>query len=160
MLEQEFVNGLSPSTGYQRLMSARRLSLDELRRFTDIDHKREGALIATTLAAGRERQIGVARYVKEESSPGVAEFAIVLSDDWHRRGLETRLLVSLLIAAKGHGVRRLVVIKLLAKTAEDRYQTAAGLERDLRRCLTQCFIRLMQDCEELRTRTWLPGLHS
>ena len=29
-----------------------------------------------------------------------------------------------------------IVIKLLAKTAEDRYQTAAGLESDLRRCLT------------------------
>jgi len=27
-----------------------------------------------------------------------------------------------------------IIIKLLAKTAEDRYQTAAGLERDLRRC--------------------------
>ena len=27
--------------------------------------------------------------------------------------------------------------KLLAKTAEERYQTAAGLERDLRRCLTE-----------------------
>ena len=26
-------------------------------------------------------------------------------------------------------------MKLLAKTAEDRYQTASGLERDLRRCL-------------------------
>jgi serine/threonine protein kinase len=28
-----------------------------------------------------------------------------------------------------------LVMKLLAKTAEDRYQTAAGVERDLRRCL-------------------------
>ena len=28
-----------------------------------------------------------------------------------------------------------IVMKVLAKTAEDRYQTAAGLERDLRRCL-------------------------
>src|SRR5262249_53550936 len=28
-----------------------------------------------------------------------------------------------------------VVMKLLAKSAEDRYQSAAGLERDLRRCL-------------------------
>ena len=28
-------------------------------------------------------------------------------------------------------------MKLLAKTAEERYQTAAGLERDLRRCLAQ-----------------------
>jgi predicted ATPase len=29
-----------------------------------------------------------------------------------------------------------LVLKLLAKTAEERYQTAGGLERDLRRCLT------------------------
>jgi hypothetical protein len=28
-------------------------------------------------------------------------------------------------------------MKLLAKRAEDRYQTAAGLERDLRRCQTE-----------------------
>ena len=30
-----------------------------------------------------------------------------------------------------------IIMKLLAKTAEDRYQTAAGLESDLRRCLHQ-----------------------
>ena len=29
-----------------------------------------------------------------------------------------------------------LIMKLLAKTAEERYQTAAGLERDLRRCLS------------------------
>jgi RimJ/RimL family protein N-acetyltransferase len=104
-LEQEFVNALSASTGYQRLMSARRPSLEE--RFTDIDYERELALIATTHDQGRERQIGVARYVKL-SSPGDAEFAIVLSDDWQGRGLGTRLLVSLLVAAQNHGVRRLV----------------------------------------------------
>ena len=28
-------------------------------------------------------------------------------------------------------------MRLLAKTAEDRYQTAAGVERDLRRCLAE-----------------------
>jgi RimJ/RimL family protein N-acetyltransferase len=107
-LEQEFVDGLSASTGYQRLMSARRPSLEELTRFTDINHERELALIALTPFHGRERQIGVARYVKEESSPSDAEFAIVLSDDWQGRGLGTRLLVSLLVAAKSHGVRRMV----------------------------------------------------
>ena len=110
-LEQEFVNGLSAPTGYQRLMSTRRPSLEELRRFTDIDYEREMALIATTPVQGGERQIGVVRYVKE-SATGDAEFAIVLSDDWQARGLGTRLLASLLVAAKDHGVRRLVATTL------------------------------------------------
>src|SRR5260370_13781842 len=30
-----------------------------------------------------------------------------------------------------------IVMKLLAKTAEERYQTAAGVEADLRRCLAE-----------------------
>ncbi|MCA1491469.1 AAA family ATPase [Ensifer sp. NBAIM29] len=34
------------------------------------------------------------------------------------------------------GVISAIIMKLLAKTAEQRYQTAAGLEHDLRRCLT------------------------
>ena len=106
-LEQEFVEGLSARTGYQRLMSVRRPSLEELKRLTDIDHDREFALIATTLVQGRERQIGVARYVREPS-PGDAEFAIVLSDDWQGRGLGARLLGSLLVAAKSDGVRRMI----------------------------------------------------
>src|SRR5262245_44404861 len=84
-LEKEFVDRLSPATGYQRLMSTRRLSADEIKRFTDIDYERQMALIATVSEDGHERQIGVARYVKEEASPGEAEFAIVLADDWPRR---------------------------------------------------------------------------
>jgi RimJ/RimL family protein N-acetyltransferase len=102
------VDGLSASTGYQRLMSARHPSLEELRRFTDINPERELALIATMPVRGVPRQIGVARYVKDQSTPGDAEFAIVLSDDWQGRGLGTKLLVSLLAAAKSDGVRRLV----------------------------------------------------
>ena len=35
------------------------------------------------------------------------------------------------------GMVSAIVMKLLAKTAEERYQTAAGLERDLRRCLEE-----------------------
>ena len=30
-----------------------------------------------------------------------------------------------------------IIMKLLAKTAEDRYQSAGGLEHDLRRCLAE-----------------------
>jgi acetyltransferase len=111
-LEQEFVSALSPATSYQRLMSARRLSAAEIRRFTDIDTARELALIATLRVGARERQIGVARYVKDESAPGDAEFAIVLADDWQGCGLGTKLLASLLAAARENGVRRALATTL------------------------------------------------
>ncbi|MCC8935668.1 AAA family ATPase [Bradyrhizobium sp. Arg68] len=39
------------------------------------------------------------------------------------------------------GIVSAIIMKLLAKTAEDRYQTAAGLESDLRRCLTEWEVR-------------------
>jgi acetyltransferase len=105
-LEQEFVNGLSRQTGYQRLLSSRHLSPEEVRRFTEIDVEREYALIATTRDPAGEREIGVARYVKEPDSDA-AEFAIVLADDWQGRGLGHRLLSSLVAQAKRRGVRRL-----------------------------------------------------
>ena len=116
-LEEEFVTRLSPQTGYWRLMSTRRPSPAELRRFTDIDYSREMALIATIVVAGRERQIGVARYVKSEVEDGEAEFAIVLSDDWQGRGLGTALLGKLVEAARRHGVRRLTGTALTENTA-------------------------------------------
>ena len=60
-LERAFVDGLSAATGYQRLMSTRRLSDEEVRRFTDLDPERELALIAVTVVDGKERMLGVAR---------------------------------------------------------------------------------------------------
>jgi PAS domain S-box-containing protein len=45
-----------------------------------------------------------------------------------------------------------IVMKLLAKTAEERYQTAAGLERDLRRCLGAWEVQLRIDAFPLGQR--------
>ncbi|MCW5658740.1 MAG: GNAT family N-acetyltransferase [Burkholderiaceae bacterium] len=106
-LAQEFVNGLSPSTGYQRLMSLRRPSLEELRRWTDIDPAREHALVATVLTDGHERQIGVARYVRGPKDRD-AEFAIVIADEWQRQGLGHELLSCLIHAAQEVELERLV----------------------------------------------------
>jgi acetyltransferase len=106
-LEQAFVAGLSAATGYRRLLSARRLSREELRRFTEIDSECEFAVIATTAHDGVEQQVGVARYVKQNCADE-AEFAIVLSDDWQGRGLGGILLSSLIAEARQRGVRRLI----------------------------------------------------
>lgn len=110
-LEEAFVNALSATTGYQRLMSSRKPSLEELRRFTEIDRQHELALIAVTTVQGSERQIGVARFVNDSQS-GDAEFAIVLSDAWQQRGLGATLLGCLIAAAQDFGVRRLTGVTL------------------------------------------------
>jgi acetyltransferase len=104
-LEREFVDSLSPATGYQRLMSPRRLSAEELRRFTDIDPRHQRAVIAVTGVDQAERQLGVARYVK--TSREQAEFAIVLRDDWQHRGLGSVLLRQLIADARQDGLASL-----------------------------------------------------
>ena len=106
-LEKAFVDRLSPATGYRRLFSSRKLSLAELKRFTDVDPQHEVALIAVTTVNNSEEQIGVARFVRDAESCD-AEFAIVLSDAWQGRGLGTTLLGSLIAAARDFGVRNLV----------------------------------------------------
>jgi acetyltransferase len=108
-LSAEFVAGLSKETRYQRLLSGRDLLPGELERLTDIDHRREMALIATICERGRTRQIGVARYVPYDRAMPVqhAEIAIVIADAWQRRGLGERLLGRLVSAAADAGLRNL-----------------------------------------------------
>ena len=98
--------GLSRDTSYQRLMSARTPTEAELRRWTDIDREREGAMIATVFVGGREKQIGVARYVIE-SGDDRAEFAIVLNDAWQGSGLGRQLMSALIDLARHSGIRQL-----------------------------------------------------
>ncbi|KXU91188.1 hypothetical protein CI15_00975 [Paraburkholderia monticola] len=105
-LERDFVRGLSRTTRYLRLLSGRQPSTDEIRRWTEIDRSREGAVIATVRMDGLERQIGVARYAAQ---PGEreAEIAIVLSDAWQGHGLGVTLLASLIELARQSGMIRL-----------------------------------------------------
>jgi len=106
-LHSSFVAGLSTRTGYARLFSMRKPDDAELRRWTDIDHAREAALVATVLHAdGSEEEVGVVRYVREESADGraTAGFAVVIADAWQRRGLARELLQRLVAIARHDGI--------------------------------------------------------
>jgi GNAT superfamily N-acetyltransferase len=106
LLERAFVVGLSPSTRYQRLLSARKLMPGELKRLTDIDYRREMALVAIATIDGVTQELGVARYVRDdEQEPGSADFAIVVADRWQGRGLGKKLMRSLLNAAVKDGIK-------------------------------------------------------
>jgi acetyltransferase len=111
-LERRFVEGLSPRTGYQRLLSGRRPTPAELERWTDVDPAREIALIAVAVDGGTERQVGVARCVLDEEDPTRWDFAIVVGDAWQGQGLGKALLQRLIQCADDAGVPALSSIVL------------------------------------------------
>jgi acetyltransferase len=99
------VVGLSPHTRYQRLLSGRKLLPGELRRLTDIDYARELALIALARFEGREHMLGVARYVRDDTTDDASgDFAIVVADRWQGHGVGEALLRRLLRAARADGI--------------------------------------------------------
>ena len=110
-LERAFINGLSGESRYNRLLSARKLTPEEIRQLTRIDYEREMAFIAVSVSAGRTIQLGVARYVRDAAGAG-AEFAIVVGDAWQRKGLGSLLLEALLAHARAAGIERLHGIRL------------------------------------------------
>ena len=110
-LERQFVDGLSARSGFQRLLSPRRPSALEIKRWTQVDRPREGVLIATVRSQGEEQQIGVARYAID-GEDGEADFAIVIGDAWHGIGVGAHLVSSLIELARKSGVGQLSGITL------------------------------------------------
>lgn len=105
--EQAFVRDLSPQAKRFRFMGAmNELSPEMLVRFTQIDYRREMALVAMIDRRGAPEQHGVARYaINPDGESG--EFAIVVSDKIQNQGIGTRLMKALMAAARDHGLTRL-----------------------------------------------------
>jgi GNAT superfamily N-acetyltransferase len=104
LLEQGFER-LSPQSRYRRFFSpVAHLSKRQLDYLTDVDHHDHEALVAVDPDTGG--LVGVARYVRTE--PGIAEPAIVVSDDWQGRGLGALLLDALADRAREEGVESFV----------------------------------------------------
>jgi len=111
-IEREFVNALSDRSRYLRFFSGlRELPEYLLRQLIDPHYPISYALIATVAAddecnSGAERQIGVARYAPTEDAE-VAEFAVVVADEWQGKGIATQLLHGVMTAATVGGIARL-----------------------------------------------------
>jgi acetyltransferase len=102
--EQNFVRELSDEAKMFRFMGAmNELSPEMLVQFTQIDYRREMALVAMAMRGGREDQAGVARYVINPDGKS-CEFAIVVSDKIQHQGIGTRLMKALFSAARDHGM--------------------------------------------------------
>lgn len=110
-IESAFAAGLSAKSSYRRLLSSRQLQADELWRFANIDYDRQLALVVVGQIDGTQRQLAVARYVRDARNED-AEFAIVVGDAWQGCGLGVKLMHSLIGAARQAGVGRLSDVTL------------------------------------------------
>jgi RimJ/RimL family protein N-acetyltransferase len=99
-------------SGFYRHQSLLAVQVDltegSLQSFTNADYKERSEWVAVDPADDEERLLGVARYVRTEADPHVAEIAIGVVDSHQGRGLGTLLIHALADAAVEHGVRYFV----------------------------------------------------
>ena len=106
-LLHEHFRGLSRRSIYFRFMGFKRdLSAQDLKRFTELDFIDHVGLAATITENGRERFIGVGRYLRLKD-PQTAEVAFAVLDDYQGHGIGTLLLEHLAIIARSNQITEL-----------------------------------------------------
>jgi len=97
------VRELDRQSIYFRLFSYRNeLTEAGLDRIMKFDPDSEVALLVTTPTGNEEVVIGSGRYVR--STPSTAEVAFLVEEDYHGRGIASRVLRHLAIVARGRGI--------------------------------------------------------
>jgi GNAT superfamily N-acetyltransferase len=98
---------LSAESVQRRFLTPKRsFSRAELRYLTEVDGRDHVALVAEYPGDPVRRLIAVARFVRLHDDRESAEAAIVVADDWQRRGLGSLLAEELAAKARERGIRR------------------------------------------------------
>ncbi|MGE5453410.1 MAG: GNAT family N-acetyltransferase [Acidobacteriota bacterium] len=110
---QDLVQHLSPESRYFRFVSSmKELPASMLARFTLIDYDREMALVAilkerTANADGElvetERMVGVSHYITNPDQTS-CEFSLLVADEFNGKGLGSRLMETIMDAAREKGL--------------------------------------------------------
>ena len=94
-----------------------RLSDAQLSNFTEIDQHDHVAWIALAHDGPEHQALGIARFIRIQYNPGIAEFAMVVIDSYQKRGLGTILLAVLYHIASIKGINILRSFILAENTA-------------------------------------------
>ncbi len=133
-----FHESLSEESVYMRYFHMMKLDQrtahERLTRICFIDYDREMALVAerTDSETGEREILGVSRLSRRGAPPREAEFSILISDHFQRRGLGTLLLRRLLEVGRAEGLRRVTAEILLDNRPMQRLSERLGfhLRRD------------------------------
>jgi acetyltransferase len=130
-LERDFVASLSEQTRYFRFFyRLHQLTPAMLARFTQVDYDRELALLALApdpAAAGADIIVGISRYIANYDRES-AEFAVVVTDAWHGRGVGRMLMERIITCARKRGFKRLEGVVLRANVGMLKFSESLGFE--------------------------------
>jgi len=98
---------LSSESVHRRFLSPKRsFSRSELRYLTEVDGRDHVALVAEYPGEPVRRLIAVGRFVRWLDDPETAEVAVVVCDDWQRRGVGSLFAQRLAAQARRGGISR------------------------------------------------------
>jgi len=128
-IERRFISGLSEQTRFFRFFyRLHELTPAMIGRFTQVDYDRELALLALAPdpgGPGGVAIVGIARFIANLDHES-AEFAVVVADAWHGRGVATLLMKALIASATKKGLQKLVGTVLRANHNMIRFSQHLG----------------------------------
>ncbi len=148
----KFHETLSEQSVYMRYFHMMKLDQrtahERLTRICFIDYDREMALVAvhTDPETGEREIMGVARLSRNGSAPAEAEFSVLVSDRFQRRGVGTLLVRRLLEVGRSENLRRITAEILLDNRPMQRISESLGfqLHRDMENMVVKAELDLYQ----------------
>lgn len=99
------VGEMSGTSRYMRFfVSTREMTDEQARYFTEVDQVNHVAICAVEPTDAEQRGYGIARFVRDNDVPTIAEFAVAVIDPMQRRGLGTILMAALYLRARAAGI--------------------------------------------------------
>jgi acetyltransferase len=106
----EMIESLSPATAELRFFGpVKEVTKSMGVRYCHIDYDREIAIVAVRAPKGKKKElmVGVARLAIETANPEEGEFAVLVRDDYQRKGVGGELMDKLIQAARDRHVREI-----------------------------------------------------
>jgi acetyltransferase len=148
----KFHESISEQSVYMRyfhmLNLSQRTAHERLTRICFIDYDREMALVGerTNRETGEREILGVARLSRRGGIPDEAEFSVLVSDTFQRRGLGSLLLSKLLEVGRAEGLKRITADILFENYAMQHLSKNLGfhLHRDMEEMVMKADLDLYQ----------------
>jgi acetyl coenzyme A synthetase (ADP forming)-like protein len=100
----EFYNSLSDRTKYLRLQYLpHKMTKEDALRFCTVDYNNTFAFIAETIENREKNIVAVGRYAKQPSET-TAEIAFIIEDEYHAKGIGTKLIEWLALVARSNDI--------------------------------------------------------